>query len=259
MFITRKSFIKFYYKVVQVSRFYSTNNDNVSLNLVPIISYLNADSEKDVAIKQNKSKSGIYRWTNKVNNKIYIGSSVDLSRRLKEYYNYNYISKKTRNFPIHNALLKYGYSSFKLEILEYCDKSKLIECEQYYLDLLKPEYNVLTNAGSNLGFKHTEATIELFRFARLGHKRGKYLKTSYIEELTRNIDKKRIFSEATRLKLSANNHKSISVILRNSETGITTKFPSQSKAAQFLGVSETTVRKFIKQQRACKGYTITIE
>ena len=111
------------------------------------------------------------------------------------------------------------------------------------MNLLKPEYNVLNTAGSNLGFKHSEATIELYRSARLGRRRGKYLKSSFTEELTRNTNKNRVFSEATRLKLSVNNHKSISVILRNFETGTTIRLTSKSNAAQFLGVSETTVRK----------------
>ena len=30
--------------------------------------------------------------------------------------------------------------------------------EQYYLDCLKPEYNILKIAGSSLGFKHSEET-----------------------------------------------------------------------------------------------------
>jgi group I intron endonuclease len=41
-----------------------------------------------------------------------------------------------------------------LEILQYCDQSDVISREQYYLDLLKPEYNILKTAGSPLGFKH---------------------------------------------------------------------------------------------------------
>lgn len=43
---------------------------------------------------------------------------------------------------IHKALLKYGYSGFKLEIIEYCNKDDLLNREQYYQDLLKPEYNI---------------------------------------------------------------------------------------------------------------------
>jgi group I intron endonuclease len=64
---------------------------------------------------------------------------------------------------IHKALLKYRYSSFSLEILEYCEPKKCIEREQYYLDLLKPEYNILKNAGSLLGFKHSEETKAKFK------------------------------------------------------------------------------------------------
>jgi len=44
---------------------------------------------------------------------------------------------------IYKALLKYGYSKFSLEILEYCDPKDLTKREQYYLDLLKPNYNIL--------------------------------------------------------------------------------------------------------------------
>jgi NUMOD1 domain len=54
------------------------------------------------------------------------------------------------------ALLKYGYSNFKLEILEYCDVNNVRAREQYYLDTLKPVYNILKIAGTSLGFKHSE-------------------------------------------------------------------------------------------------------
>ncbi len=60
--------------------------------------------------------------------------------------------------PICSALLKYGYSSFSLEILEYCDKNDLIEKEDYYFQLLKPEYNILSKAGSSLGHRHSDET-----------------------------------------------------------------------------------------------------
>jgi hypothetical protein len=63
-------------------KFYSSHSVNVS-SIIPIISYINADLEKAIIIKQNKSKSGIYRWVNVINNKIYIGSSIDLARRFK--------------------------------------------------------------------------------------------------------------------------------------------------------------------------------
>jgi hypothetical protein len=68
----------------------------------------------------------------------------------------------------------------------------------------------------------------------------------------------RLFSEATRLKLSANSYKFISVKLTYIKTGNIIKFSSKSKAAKFLGVSETTVRNYIKKNKCYKGYTIMI-
>jgi group I intron endonuclease len=59
---------------------------------------------------------------------------------------------------IYSALLKKGYSNFTLEILEYCDSADLLKREQYYIDKLNPEYNILKTAGSSLGFKHSDET-----------------------------------------------------------------------------------------------------
>jgi len=69
---------------------------------------------------------------------------------------------------IARALLKYGYSNFSLEILEYCSPSKCLEREQYYLEILKPEYNLLKTAGSGLGRKHTEETKDKMSDANKG-------------------------------------------------------------------------------------------
>jgi hypothetical protein len=43
---------------------------------------------------------------------------------------------------IYKSLLKYSYSKFKLEILEFFEKENVINKEQYYIDLFKPEYSV---------------------------------------------------------------------------------------------------------------------
>ncbi len=52
-------------------------------------------------------------------------------------------------------MAKYGYSQFSVEIIEYCEPSEVLKKEQYYLDLLKPKYNILKIAGSFVGFKHS--------------------------------------------------------------------------------------------------------
>lgn len=59
---------------------------------------------------------------------------------------------------ITRALLKYGYSKIKLEILEYCSPKDVIKREQSYIDLLQPESNILKLAGSLWGYKHSDET-----------------------------------------------------------------------------------------------------
>ena len=91
-------------------------------------------------LEDNKGKSVIYMWTNLLNNKRYIGSSVDLNRRFKEYYNVNRLFNED-SMAISKALLKYGYCNFSLTVLEYCDCNDLLSREKYYFDLLLSEYN----------------------------------------------------------------------------------------------------------------------
>ena len=62
---------------------------------------------------------------------------------------------------ISRSLMKYGYSNFSLEILEYCTPDKAIAREQYFLGLLPhTEYNILKQAGSSLGYKHTANALK---------------------------------------------------------------------------------------------------
>ena len=74
---------------------------------------------------------------------------------------------------INKALLKYGFDSFLLEILEYCEESVIIEREQYYLDSLMAEYNILKIAGSLKDFKHSEETKLKMSQSKKGFKHSK--------------------------------------------------------------------------------------
>jgi len=107
------------------------NNNNFLLNKLDIL-------------KDNKDKSGIYILYNIINNKIYIGRSINLRKRFMDYYNINYLNRVVTNgnSRICDALLIYGYINFSLEILEYCDKKSIAEREQYNIYLFQPEYNI---------------------------------------------------------------------------------------------------------------------
>jgi group I intron endonuclease len=57
---------------------------------------------------------------------------------------------------IYKAILLYGHSNFKLEILERCKPEECLAKEQEYLDHLEHEYNLSPTAGSLSGYNHTE-------------------------------------------------------------------------------------------------------
>lgn len=125
--------------------------------VVPIVCYSNMDTLKQQLIKESRNKSGVYLIKNNENGKKYVGSSININRRFYLYYSLYQLTLH-KNITIHKALLKYGYSKFSVEILEYCDPKILIEREQYYIDIIKPEYNMLKVAGSSRGYKMLEST-----------------------------------------------------------------------------------------------------
>jgi hypothetical protein len=142
------------------SRFYSTS---INKNYSSAVVYPNADLDKTQILKENKNKSGVYLWKNLINNQIYVGSSSSLSSRFSSYFSIQYLLNIKGNSYIRSALLKYGYSNFSLEILEYCKPQENLKKEQYYLDLLKPCYNILQKAGSSLGRRHGYETLVKMR------------------------------------------------------------------------------------------------
>jgi NADH-ubiquinone oxidoreductase chain 3 len=83
--------------------------------------YKNAGTDKAKILTENKNKAGIYRWTNLKNGKSYIGSALDLRHRFIQYYSINHLIDNSCML-ICRALIKYGHSNFRLDILEYCDK-----------------------------------------------------------------------------------------------------------------------------------------
>lgn len=91
---------------------------------------------------------GIYKFTNKINKKAYIGQSVDIQRRYREH-----IGLKPGNDVFHSALMKYGIENFNFEVIEECEIKELNEKEKYYIQyfnsLVPNGYNVSTG-GANM-------------------------------------------------------------------------------------------------------------
>jgi group I intron endonuclease len=154
--------------------FFSTNSFKMTKLPQPEKVYENADHQKLQILKENKGKSGVYRWVNKDSSgKSYVGSSVNLRRRFTQYFSIKYLLLYSY-MAINRALLKYGYSNFYLTILEYCDPSKCIEREQYYINHFKPEYNISPTAGAPMTDRnHSEETKKKISESRKGILLGK--------------------------------------------------------------------------------------
>lgn len=117
--------------------------------------------------------TGIYKITNKVNGKIYIGQSVDCHRRKMEHLRsgqpekYGKKNERDSNTPIHLAMQKYGVENFSFEIIEECAKELLNEKERYWINYYDSQnkekgYNLSIGGQDNVGAKgeyHSQAKL----------------------------------------------------------------------------------------------------
>lgn len=94
---------------------------------------------------------GIYKFTNKVNGKVYIGQSVDVyTRKASHRHNCTKVGSSAYNTYFHAALRKYGKDNFDFEIIEECPEHLLNEREMYWIDYYK-SYKSEIGYNMNLG------------------------------------------------------------------------------------------------------------
>ena len=203
--------------------------------IIPIKTYSNAEADKAIILKENKNKSGIYMWENSKNDKKYIGSAVDISKRLSNDYSTTYMEDalKKGNSHIYCALLKNGYSNFSITILEYCSPEQCIQREDYYLCSLPHEYNILPKAGSPLGRNHTKETKIIMSDAKKGEKNPMYNKP----------------------KPEGAAKPSQSIEVTDITNNTTISYDSMSEAARALNIKHSTITNYIlrNQKKPYKG------
>jgi len=164
---------------------------------------------------------GVYKITNIVNSKYYIGSATSIRFRLNTHKR---LLKDNKHFNNHlqSSYNKYGLSNFTFEQLEVTTKETMIEKEQYWIDYLnatnpKKGYNKRIIASSNLGIKASEQTRMKLSLAHMGHKR----------------------SPETQAKISAAQHKA--VIQIDFAGNVVKEFSSFKEAAQALKLHRTSI------------------
>ena len=99
---------------------------------------------------------GIYKITNKLNEKCYIGQSKHIETRWKEHrYGQGYTKRRT---TLYSAFNKYGIENFEFEVLEECEESELDNLEKYYIkkfNSFESGYN-MNNGGKRVHVEHTK-------------------------------------------------------------------------------------------------------
>jgi group I intron endonuclease len=104
----------------------------------------------------------IYQIENKITKDVYIGSSINFNIRKNQHIN------KLRRGKHHSIFLqaafdKYEEANFEIKILEECSKCNIKDKEQFWIDLIKPLYNMCKKAYSTKGRKMTQETKEKLR------------------------------------------------------------------------------------------------
>lgn len=185
-----------------------------------------------------------------------MGSSTNLSKRFSQYFSLVFLKKYKGFSRINRALLLYSYSNFILEILEYCDPLDAIKREQYYLDLLKPEYNILKVAGSPLGYKHNDKALAKMRNRKLSEEQLANLR-EHLAKHNASPEQRQKSGERIR-KLNATKGFAVEVI--NIETHETIEYDSIRLTAKGLNSNKTTISNYIQNQKLFGGkYQISIK
>ena len=151
----------------------------------------------------------IYKVTNLINNKIYIGQTKqDLKNRKRQH---KYFLKKQNNNLFHNALRKYGFENFTWEILCECDsKEELDEMEFHYINQYRTFWKFSDCNGYNLTlggegtYLHplSKNARQKMRDAKLGKKQSR-------ETVLKRVASRKNYkhSEKTKQKIGAANKK----------------------------------------------------
>lgn len=164
-------------------------------------------------------KSGIYAIWNSVLDKIYIGQAQNLKKRWKDHKDALKGGYHTNPY-LKSAFDKYQFYELVFYVIEFCDKDKLDEREQLWMDHYKSYdrelgYNLRPLASSNVGYKHRPETIANWSAKRKGKKRSEEAKAA----IKAGWEKRKArgpVSEETKRKLSeshkGNKHSEITLL-----------------------------------------------
>lgn len=220
-----------------------------------------------------RQEPGIYRITNILNDKNYIGSSINISTRISAH-KLTLKNKKHHNVYLQNSYDKYGHTVFKFEVIEYCKEEELLNKEEYYINIYKSTND---KYGYNIGLftngrkRHSIKVREKISKAHTGRKRNitkewgenisKANKGRKISETQKeNIrkcktgTKRKPFSQTWKTNIGNAHRKFLITIIMNNKI-IKEKITFQ-ECAKFLKVSTRTIYQATQLNYKCKNYKL---
>ena len=200
--------------------------------------------------------SFIYKITNQINGKSYIGKTnlASIQERFKEHIHDSKRAHMEKR-PLYSAINKYGSENFKIEQIEECSPDEVEEREKYwieYYNTYKYGYNA-TLGGDGKQFYNYDIFIEEYKngmsMKEITEKYGCTIKTVRKALYSSGI---KIISGQEWAKIKS----SKSVLATDKKTLEVFEFPSQRDAARWIknkGLSESEIRAIsIQISRACK-------
>lgn len=108
----------------------------------------------------------LYKITNNINNKVYIGHTSDPKRRKSQHFYKKVVNTKS---IIRQAVDKYGADNFKFEVICIGDKNYVIELEVKAISLYRTTekqfgYNIKPGGEVGAGYKISKTKRDLFHF-----------------------------------------------------------------------------------------------
>lgn len=230
------------------------------LELNPVYIFENLDSEniRKQILNETKGLSGIYMIVNKITKDYYIGSAAT-NRFYARFSNHLIYFRGSK--IVKSAVKKYKLNNFAFIILELYpnivtkeNNKELLDLEDRYLKLLLPNYNILTEAGSSFGYKHTEVDRQkmkdIYTDARremVGSlNRGKNLSPETIEKMKEKALNRSPMSDETKKKCIVHTRP---VVLYNLNGTVYGEYSTILDAANSINCGEKTIRRALKTEK----------
>lgn len=232
--------------------------NELDINPILIFEHLKNEDTKQQIKNSTSNLSGVYMIINKTTKDYYIGSAS--TNRFYSRFS-NHLIHFTGSKIIKLAVKKYGIDNFAFLILDLYpnivtkeNNKELLDLEDRYLKLLLPNYNILTEAGSSFGYKHTEIDRikmkELYseeRRERIGNlNRGKKFSSETIEKMRQSALNRLPMTDETKLKCIVNTR---SVILYNLDDTVYGLYSTIKEAADAINCNEKTIRRALNTEK----------